>query len=355
MKRFTVLAAILVLVAAGLSAQDLSGLGRDFEVVIEELGAGIMPALEQSAIWGQYPGASPLDDSRFFVTVSLGGILTDGVLGFVDDPSLFAVLDVPDLFAGIVAPGGTGTELVNGMKTFFPLPVARTSFGLNLRDDLQILVGVGGFPQFATGWGTGLAARVNPELATLDSVRLSMLHAGGKVRKGILADAGRFPAVSVGGGYSYSGFTVGYPLAALGEAGSEYGQLDIEGLGQLNVKGEFLAQSRVHTFGLDLLVSKALGFFVPYVGLSPYYHFASFAGSVGAGGEFDAFVDYQNGGDARDVVYNGEDPDTTWVDNGVSIVLFGGFDLLFGDMALQVAGSWSIAKGSPGVTLSVRR
>lgn len=351
MKRFTTIVAIILLVTAGVSAQDLSGLGRDLEVVIEELGAAVLPDLEQSTIWGQYPGiASYADQSNFFLTLSLGAILTDGILGFIDDDSAFTVLDVPALVNGLLSSAGSeqATNVVTGMKTFFPVPVARTSLGFTLPGDVEAMIGVGGFPQFITGWAAGLAGA--------DSLKLSTLHLGTKIRKGILKDAGPFPAISIGGGYSYGGFTVGYDLANLGESIGDYGQVDV-GLGELNIQGELLMQSRVHTFGLDLQASKALGFFVPYIGLSPYYHFASFSGSVGAGDTFDAFVDYDGaavGGVQRDVEYTGDAPDTAWVDNDLSLVLFGGFDMIFGNMVFQVGSSWSIAKGSPGVTLNVR-
>ena len=351
MKRFIVVVAILVLVTAGLSAQDLSGLGRDFEVVIEELGASLLPDLTQSAIWGQYPGlASYADQSNFFLTLSLGAILTDGLLGFVDDDEAFTVLNVPNLFRGILTSAGDErlTSLFEGMKTFFPVPVSRTSFGFTLPGEVEAMVGVGGFPQFVTGWVGGLTGA--------DSLKLSMLHVGTKVRKGILSDTGRFPALSIGGGYSYSGFTVGYDLAALGEGTGGYGQVQV-GLGELNVKGELLMRSRVHTFGLDFQASKALGFFVPYVGISPYYHLASFSGGVGAGGVFDAFVDYDGvavNGVNRDVEYDGEAPATAWVSNDLSLVLFGGFDMIFGNTVFQVGSAWLVPTGSPGVTLSVR-
>ncbi|MFP4114446.1 MAG: hypothetical protein ACOC2Y_07165 [Spirochaetota bacterium] len=349
MKRIVVIVTIALVVSAGVSAQDLSGLGRDFEVLIEELGAEILPDLEQSAIWGQYTGgATYADDSGFFLTLSTGALLTDGVLGFVDDPDRFTVLNVTNLFEGILSQiGDTGLSgAVTGLKTFFPVPVARASVGFALPGDVEAMIGIGGFPQFVTGWIAGLA--------DADSLRLSSLHVGTKLRKGILEDAGPFPAISIGAGYSYSGFTFGYNLADIESPGTEYGQIDV-GLGELNIRGDFLIQSNVHAFGFDLHASKQFGFFVPYVGVSPYFHFASFGGSVGPGDEFDAFVDYEDDGTERDVEYTGDAPDTAWVEDDLSFVLFGGFDMVFGNVALQLNGSWSVPNGSPGVTINVRR
>ena len=39
--------------------------------------------------------------------------------------------------------------------------------------------------------------------------------------------------------------------------------------GDLYLGGELLVQAAIHSFGLDLHLSKAFGVFVPFVGLSP--------------------------------------------------------------------------------------
>ncbi len=348
MKRMLVLFVVALVLVSGVSAQDLSGLGRDFEVVIEELGAATLPALTQSAIWGQYTGsASFVDGSRFFLTLSLGTIFTDGVLGFVDDEEAFTVLNVPGLFRTILDAAAVDalTDASEGMKTFFPVPVSRVSAGVKLPGDLEAMVGFGGVPAFVTA----------PILGGLnaDGLELGMVHLGTKVRRAVLKDAGPFPAISVGAGYSYSGFRFAYDLAQLGTGRGDYGGLSVE-LGELYLKGVMSADSRVHAFGLDVHASKAFGFFVPYVGISPYYHIASFSGGVGSpGNEFDAYVDYDDDGD-RDVEYTGRAPSTAVVRDDLSIVVFGGFDMVFGRVVLQVNGSWGIGTGYPGVALNVR-
>lgn len=347
MNRWIVLIAIVLLVVAGVSAQDLDGLGRDFEHMIDEIGAELLPDLEQSAIWGQYPGvASYAAESNFFMSLSLGALLTDGLIGFVDETE-FEVLNVSNLLQEIVEESGstTAANLVDGLKGFFPVPVARLALGFTLPREVEAMVEVGGFPGFITGWIGGLAG--------LDSLELGMYHAGAKVRKGLLADVGPFPAISLGGGYAFTGFTFGYDLATIGDKDNEYGQVSV-GLGELNVQGVLDVRSRIHTFGLDLQASKAFGFFVPFIGVSPYYHFASFSGGVGTDETFSAYVDYLDGGDPDDVTYTGDAPSTAWVDHDLSFVLFGGFDMVFGDFVLQANSSWSVAKGSPGVSLTAR-
>ncbi len=347
MKRWIVLIAIALLVVAGVSAQDLDGLGRDFERMIDEIGAELLPDLEQSAIWGQYPGvASYADQTNFFMSISLGTLLTDGLIGFVDETE-FEVLNVSNLLQEIVEQSGSAAagNLVDGLKTFFPVPVARLALGFTLPRDVEAMIEFGGFPGFITGWIGGAAG--------LDSLELGMYHAGAKVRKGLLADSGPFPAISLGGGYAFTGFNFAYDLATIGEKDNGYGQVSV-GLGELNVQGLLNVASQVHTFGVDLQASKALGFFVPFVGVSPYYHFASFGGGVGTDETFEAYVDYLDGGTPEDITYTGDAPSTAWVDHDLSFVVFGGFDMVFGDFVIQVNSSWSVAKGSPGVSLNAR-
>ncbi len=347
MKRILVLIVVAVVLVSGVSAQDLSGLGRDFEIVIEELGAATLPALTQSAIWGQYTGgASFAEDSRFFLTLSAGTIFTDGVLGFVDDEEVFTVLNVPNLFRTMLETAQIDalTNTFERMKTFFPVPVSRLSAGFKLPGDVEAMVGVGGFPKFATGSILRIAGA--------EGFELGMLHVGTKVRRSVLKDAGPFPEISIGAGYSYSGFSFAYDLAQLGEGRDGYGNVTV-GLGELYLKGVMGVDSRVHAFGLDLHASKAFGFFVPYIGISPYYHISSFRGSVGPGAAFDAYVDYDNDGD-KDVVYTADAPETAFVDNDLSLLLFGGFDMVFGRIVVQVNGSWGVATGYPGVALNVR-
>ncbi len=346
MKRLVLVLVAILLITGFASALDLQGLGRDFEVVIEGLGEALLPSLEQSAIWGQYPGiASYADTTNFFVAQSFGAVFSPGLLGFVNDEDSFAVLNVPGLFTGLL--DSTGNDTISGLfstlQTFFPVPIVRTGVGFAV-NDVEIMLSAGGFPRFITTFATGLA--------DIEGIELGMGYFGGKVRGGILEDSGPFPAIALGGGYSYTGLNLGFDLSS-GETG--YTQQDIEGLGILNFQGDLAVNSQIHTFGLDLQLSKALGFFVPYLGIAPYYHIARFGGTVGASesNPFDAFIDYDGDGD-RDEEYDGDAPDTTVVDDNLSFVLYGGFDMILGGFVIQIGGSWSVAKGAPAATLTFR-
>ena len=345
MKRLVLVFVAILLIAGFASAQDLQRLGRDFEVVIEELGGALLPSLQQTAIWGQYPGiASYADTTNFFIAQSFGAVISPGILGFVEDTDAFEVLNVPGLFQGLLDAAGNDTVsgLFTTLQTFFPVPIVRVGTGFAI-GEVEVMLSGGGFPNLLTGFATGLAG--------LEGINLGMGYFGGKVRRGLLDDAGAFPAISLGGGYSYSGVNIGYSLGA----DDQYTQQEIDGLGVLNFQGDLAVGSQIHTFGLDLQLSKALGFFVPYVGLSPYYHIARFGGSVGSGSAnpFDAFIDFDGDG-GRDVIYDGTPPDTTLVDDNLSLVVYGGFDMILGGFVIQIGGSWSVAKGAPAASLTFR-
>lgn len=349
MKRLIVLSVVALVLATGLGAQELSGLGRDFEIVFERVGAAALPAITQSAIWGQYTGVATFAPrAGFFLTLSAGALFTDGLLGFVDEEDTFTVLNVPNLFQAMLdnAPTDRAADAYEWLKTAFPVPVSRIGMGFRLPGDVEAMIAFGGVPGFLVG-------PVYSRIPALDGFELGMVHVGTKIRRAVLADAGPFPALSLGLGYSYTGLDLGYDLATISPGGGEYGTIEIA-VGDLNVKGRMSLRSRVHAFGLDLHASKAIGFFVPYLGLSPYYHLASFGGSVGPGDEFDAYVNNPETDNERDIEYTGAAPESAWVENDLSLVLFGGFDMFFGRFVFQVNGSWGIAKGIPGVALNVR-
>jgi hypothetical protein len=346
MKRLGLLLALAALLAQGVVAQDISGLGGDFENLIEELGQEVLPNLEELAIWGQFPGsASVADKTGFFMTLSTGAVLSNGVFRFADDPTAFDVLNVPNLLNTALGADPALQGAVDFIQAFFPYPIIRLAMGFTLPYEIEAMIDVTGWPQFITGFVGGLAG--------LDTLNLSSFHVTSKIRKAIIKDAGPFPAISIGAGYGFSGMSFGLDLAAADVDGDGYGDITV-GLGELNLKGALLVQGAVHTFGIDLQASKAFGVFVPFLGLSSYYHIAQFAGNVGTASTFEAFIDYGDGGSPQDVVYTGDHPETAWIDNDLSMVLFGGFDLDLGNFAFQVHSAWNIMKSWPGVTLGAR-
>jgi len=344
MKRISLLI-LLVLAISGLSVAqaDISGLGADFENLVEELGKEMLPNIEQLAVWGQYPGQAAMpDDSRFFFTMSLGAVLGfNGILNFIDDPDAFELLNVGALLDTILEGGGAANTIAN-LQGFFPYPIARTAVGFKLPADLEVMADVAIMPQFLANFAVNTANRfVDSPIPTFT---LNSLHVGSRIRKVVLRDAPGIPAISIGAGYSYTGFNIGYSFADIGAITTA--------LGDLYFAGDFYLQNRVHSFGLDLHISKSLGWFVPFIGLSPYFQLAGFSGGVS---EFDAFVDFFPGEPInRDIEYDGLPPETTLVDYDLALVLFGGFDFVFDSLALQVHTSYTVGEGWPAVTIGTR-
>jgi hypothetical protein len=344
MKRFGVLVLLAALLTGAVYAQtgtDVDALGPDFESLVEQLGAEILPNMQQIGVWGQYPGQAVLPEtSRFFFTLSGGAILSfSGILSFAEeaDNPAFELLDVGGLVNAIISEADSAApgDAVDFIQGFFPYPVARSAIGFSLPADFEVMVDFSIFPQFVAN----LASRVD----AVPAFELNALRVGGRVRKQILADAPGVPALSVGAGYSLTAFNLGYDFSTLGAISTD--------IGALNITGDFFLRSRVNSFGLDFQLSKALGPFVPFVGISPYYQFSSFAGGISG---FEAYFDFEDGDPVEDVLYEGGEPDTALIDNDLTIVLVGGFDLVFGRTALQVHSSYSVGETWPGVTLGLR-
>ena len=343
MKRIGILFLLVAVVSGAAFAQDISGVGTDFENLIEQLGEDMLPNLEQLAAWGQFPGQAALpEDSRFFFTMSTGAVLGfNGLLSFVEPTNAaFEVRNVDELVHEIVAGSDQANNLITFIKGFFPYPIARSALGFRLPAGFEAMVDFAIFPQF-------LANTVTTLVDAVPQFEMNALHVGTRVRKVLLRDAPGVPAVSVGAGYSYTGFNLAYDFTGMAGISTA--------IGELNLAGKLYLQNRIHSFGLDLHVSKELGFFVPFIGISPYYQLANFSGGVGTEAKpFDAYVDFDNGDPVEDIPYNGADPATTLSDNDLSFVVFGGFDLVFGRLALQVHSSYNVGEAWPAVTIGTR-
>jgi len=344
MKRIGILFLLAVVLSGAAFAQaDISGIGTDFENLIEQIGGDMLPNIEQLAAWGQFPGQAALpDDTRFFFTLSVGAVLGfNGLLSFVEpENAAFEVLNVYELVQAILAGSETAGNVITGVQKFFPYPIARSALGFRLPAGFEAMVDFAIFPQFIGTTVTNLVDAVPP-------FEMNALHVGSRVRKVLLRDAPGVPAVSIGAGYSYTGFNLGYDF-------SEIGSIETA-IGTINFAGELYLQNRIHSFGLDLQVSKELGFFVPFIGISPYYQLAGFSGGVGTTAKpFSAYVDFDNGPPVEDIPYDAADPATTLSDHDLSFVLFGGFDLVFGTLALQIHGSYNVGEAWPAVTIGTR-
>lgn len=349
MKRFGILVLLAALVSGVSFAQDISDLGSDFESLVEQLGKEILPNVQQMGAWGQFPGQASLpEDSRFFFTLSGGAVLGfDGVLNFVEPTNAnFDFLNVYQLFQQILS-SEQASGAITSIQNFFPYPIARTSLGFALPAGLEIMADFAIFPQF-------FADTANNLFETVPPFTLNALHFGGRVRKQLLRDAPGIPSVSIGAGYSYTGFNLAYDFADLPpQDGAGPGTIDTA-IGTLHLAGELYLKTSVNSFGLDFQVSRKLGVFVPFIGLSPYYQFSGFSGGIAGFNEDTVYVDYNDGDPVQDVVYNGSEPATTFVDNDLSLLVFGGFEFVLKNVAFQFHGSYLVGETWPAATVGIR-
>ena len=360
MKRFVLALCLVVILAFSAPALDLQLLGQDFDTFIYGFGEELLPDLAQSAAWGQFPGTAVYpEDSNFFFTITTGAILTGGIFTFADpDNNPFEVLDVPGILSDQLTDAGVG-GLYDGIRGFFPIPVLRLSSGFRLPADFELMFNITGLPQFITDAVIGLVPDV-------DGVVFNSFNAGTKVRYPVLRDDGPFPAISIGAGYSYSAFQLGYDLSSIGTPVSQtgvtdnpdgtYGSTNLPNGWTLYLLGDLLMGSSIHSFGLDFQVSKQFGVIAPFVGISPYYQLATFNGSIGGadGSGFGAYLDFNNGGTEVDSTYDADEPVAAWIDNDLSLLLTGGVDFVFGGFVLELHGAWAIGDGSPGAKLGFR-
>lgn len=349
MKRTLLAVAVVLLVAGALGAQtidvDLSALGDDFTVLMAGLGYDLLPNFQQAAIWSVGPGVASLGESRFYVSMSLGALLSDGILSVINDGD-YELLDVGGLLESALSAGGSTSagDAITFIQGFFPYPVLRAAVGF-AAGPVEVGVDVSGFPQGITDGVTGLAGRLTG--ATIDGVTLSAFHIGARARTPLVTAGGPLPEVSVGAGYSLSTFQLGYGLDSIGSLD------DLGGVGSLTLEGTLTVATDIHSFGIDVNVSKRLGFFAPFIGLSPYLQLAEYTGGVE---EFDAVL--SDG--TISISYTDDDPATNQdpvaviTDTDLGALLTGGFELFLGRTVIFVHGSYTVGEGSPGVSLGTR-
>lgn len=326
MKRGAVVAvAMFAFAISSVGAQQLTPLEEDFEEFFDLLGRDMLPHLQQAATSGQGIGAAHIPtDKRFFFTLSTGAVLSDGISSAVEAGD-FELLDVSSLIGDQITAAGGFAE--TAYTEFLPYPMVRVSAGVRLPLNIDIIAMASGIPNGVTQWGLGLAG--------VEGATLNALNLGLRGRMPLVQDQDAMPGISLGVGYSYSGFNIGYDLSAIGE------EVDAAGT-TLTLVGDFELADAIHTTGLDFTVSKKLLFFVPYVRLSGYYQSSSFTGRVkgfNATGDVDddgtADIDYQEQG--------GGTPEAVAYSYDFAIETAAGFEINLGGFGLLAEGSYSNA------------
>ena len=330
MKRILLLVLCFFLFGGVVFSIDLLPIGRDLEIFLEEIGKASVPFLQQAALTGEGLGIAQFShDTNWYIAVTPAVVFSKGLLEFAAQEDVFELLNVNGLISDGLGQAGLGTGFTDD-DAILLLPYVRLNvgFAMPLGREMSLIFSV--FPQFIadlTGSSIGY-----------DGLTLNRWNAGVRLRKPLISDSGGFPAISLGVGYTISNFNLGIQLP------DDFEQ-DISGT-PLSVTGDLTITTWLHTFGVDLAVSKKLGFFVPFIKLSSYYQLTTFNGAI-ENFEATALADTYS-------AQGGADPEAEITRSDLSFLTTAGFEILLGKFAFLFDGNYSFSTYSFAVNFGMR-
>jgi hypothetical protein len=289
----------------------------------------MLDVMQQSALLGEGVGDAVLGDfPHLYFAASTGTVFAGGIAKVIDAvPTPFQVLNVGGILQSALSGmgGKTATDLYTLSRSFFIYPNARISFGVGTAGGVEVTGQVSYWPQLFTDGVGGLAG--------LTGLTLNHLNAGLRVRAALLADSGAFPAVSIGAGYVFSSFGLGYNLSSLPAMNVSGVDLDFS-------QASFALQTYLHSAGIDLTVSKRLLVFVPFFRVSSWYQWGFYDASLS---HFRATL-----GNTVDV-----SPASHLTAMDLAILLSGGIGLKLGGFGLTIGASYNPKTNQPAAELSL--
>jgi len=256
MKKIVLLTLLTLMTIAHLGAQDLTPIGEDLAVFFEEIGKDILPHIQQGALTGDGFGAALMSGDKFYISHSTGAVLSDGILAFIEPTNRnFSALNVYGLVDTFVSSSSRLDSLYSKTKQFFPYPSFRLAVGFKPVLDIETILTFSIWPQFITGWITGLV-----EAEELEQLEFSTLNVGLKLRRALLEGTGLFPSISVAAGYRAF-------------------EQDYSGL-KLTLGGSPNLDFILHTAGVEFTVSKRFGFVEPYFKAGGWYQWATYDAAI---------------------------------------------------------------------------
>ncbi len=325
MKKLLFILFCLLFSGSVLFSQDLSPIRRDLARLLEGLGGELIRDVQQNELEGAGLFIGEMGDKNFFFAMSLGALFTDGIFKFVDPENVeyFEMLNVSGLLNEFM-PEGTAADIYEKTKTFFLYPNTRISIGFKIFDIETILM-FSMLPQGLTDAVSGLAK--------IEGLELSNLNIGGRIRYPLLKDHDGFPAVSLGAGYTYGSFHAAYALPAF--------EQDFSG-NTMSLSGQISLDTLVHTGGVDFTISKKFLFFAPYLKISSYYQLTTYRGIIN---------NYKvELGPEPDII----SPVSELSVSDLSVILGGGFELIFGSVSIVPGATYNLSSGSPAFNLAIR-
>lgn len=323
MKKWCTVVCFLVGCAAGASAQDLAPVDTDLSTLLQGLGQSVITNLQQSVLADNGVGPASLGRSRFYFGITLGATMSHGLLGFVDTPNEWQVLNVNGLITNNLPSSLSG--YYNTAKSFFPDPNVKLAIGFRPIDGIELLGTFSIIPEVLTDALT--------KLGNVGGITFNSLSAELLVRKVLLEDSGPFPAISLGVGYAYANLNAGYSI-------NNFTQMI--GGSTLSLGGNLRLGWTLNTAGVELDASKRLWIFTPYVKLMPWYQWASYSGGI------DNFTQSIASG------YGGFAPSASITLNDIGFLMDGGVEIALGGFKLVPNGSYDILDNTFSVNLSLR-
>lgn len=334
MKKIIFVTAFLIMISISSFCQNLDPIIDDLSVFFEELGKEMAPHTLQNELSGYGMGAADFDDNRlFFFTASVGTNLTSGLFKFIDkENSNFNILNVYNFVDTIIQE--TPDFIQNGYETaqtFVPYLNLRMGAGFNFFFDTDVIILFSIFPGFVAdaigGW-------IEQETLELNSINI-----GVRIRKVLLKDTGLFPAISLGVGYTYADFHLGYGIPEF--------QQDLSG-DQLIINGMLYLDSFMHTTGVDFAISKRFSFFIPFFKVGAYYQWTQYSGGMR---DFHARIEDSVG---NIIVKTDKGPEAVVNISELSIILNGGFELKMGGFVLVPYSTFNMTTQSFTINLETR-
>lgn len=330
MKRILLLVLCFVLFGGVVFSIDLRPVGRDLEIFLEQVGTASIPFLQQAALTGEGLGIAQFNhNTSWYIAVTPAAVFSKGLLEFTTQEDVFQLLNVDDLVNDALDQLGIGTGFTDE-DAILLLPYVRLNVGFAMPLDLEMSLILSVFPQFV--------ADLTGDWFGYSGLTGYRWNAGVRLRKPLISDSGGFPAISIGVGYTISNFNFGIELP------DDFEQ-DISGT-PLSVSGDLAITTWLHTFGIDLALSKKFGVFVPFVKLSSYYQIASFNGAIE---DFEATA-----GSDFYTVQGGTDPEAEITRTDLSFLTTAGFEILLGKFAFLFDGNYSFSTYSFAVNFGMR-
>ena len=311
--RIVVLAALLLALAfSGLSAQTpVEILAGDLSDFLEQASREITPHMQTSAITSLEAGSAEIGSfPHMYFSLGLGAMFTDGIADVIDAEY---TIDVE----GILEDEAGDNEAYDLIRDFLPLPVVRLTYGIGLLRGYEANLQLMTIPSALTD-ATGV-----------EGASFGLTNVGGRVRKTVIPDGPQTPAVSIGVGYVYSSFNLGYELKELESVDVGGTEIGITG-------GEITYELVTNSAGVDVRLSEKVGPIIPYIGVSSWYQWSSFEGGVD--------------GLAGTVANTSVGPVNTlrdFKDNDLNTIVSAGIDLKLGFFVYFLEGSYAFSTRAP--------